>query len=310
MSSTNLVSIIGAGHSGSTLLDIVLGNHSKIQSVGEISHWDQYIQQNKICACGAPPQSCEFWQPVVEQWHQYLTSLKSDEVTITDTHSRTVVGTSSRFRYRTSLGLTLLFPMYKWPRVDNILLPEFQQRANNIIQLFDLVRQASDKPIVCDSSKSTYRYRLLHAQQPANSKAIYLTRDGRAVAASHFKRHGEPVPERARRWRLVNSYIQKLLRTLPSESYIHIRYEQLCREPEETLSRICEFLGYPFEKEMLNFTGEASHNIGGNRMRMSGLLDIQEDLKWRELLSTDQLNEFDRIAGKTNNNLLGHYKLP
>ena len=308
MSATKLISILGAGHSGSTLLDLVLGNHSKIQSVGEITHWDQYFQQKKNCSCGFPPQSCEFWHPIVEQWYQYLASMQSDETTITDTHSRSL-GATSRFRYRTCLGLTLLFPMYKWPRVENMLLPEFQQRATNIIKLFDLVRQVSDKPIVCDSSKSTYRYRILHARQPAISKAIYLTRDGRAVAASHFKRNGEPVRVRARRWRFANNYTQNLLRTLPRESYIHVRYEELCREPEKTLSRICDFLGYPFEEEMMKFTGKTLHNIGGNRMRMSGLFDIQEDLKWRETLSSKQLIEFDRIAGKTNNRLLGRYKL-
>ena len=309
MSATKLISILGAGHSGSTLLDLVLGNHSKIQSVGEISHWDQYLQQKKECACGVPPQSCEFWKPIVEQWYQYLASMQSDETTITDTRSRTVVGASPRFRYRTCLGLTIFFPMYKWPHVTNTLLPEFQQRATNINKLYDLVRKVSGKPVVCDSSKSNYRFRLLHARQPTNAKAIYLTRDGRAVAASHFRRNNEAVRDGAKRWRFANIYTQKLLRTLPRESYIHIRYEELCREPEMTLSRICNFLGYPFEEEMMQFTGKTLHNIGGNRMRMSGLFDIQEDLKWRETLSSKQLLEFDRVAGKTNNKLLGRYKL-
>lgn len=308
MSDTKLVSIIGAGHSGSTLLDLVLGNHSEIQSVGEISNWDQYIHQQKECSCGAPPQSCEFWQPVVEQWHHYLASLQTD-VTVTDTRSRTVVGTASRLRYRTCLVLTLLLPMHKSPRLINMLLPEFQERANNINKLYEMVREASGKPIVCDSSKSPYRFRLLHARQPNNAKAIYLTRDGRAVTASHFRRNHEPVSNRAKRWRFTNIYTQNLLRTLPSESYIHIRYEELCREPEKTLTRICDFIGYPFEEEMLQFTGKKLHNIGGNRMRMRGILDIKEDIKWRETLTEKQLREFDRIAGKTNNKLLGQYKL-
>ena len=44
-------------------------------------------------------------------------------------------------------------------------------------------------------------------------------------------------------------------------------------------------------------------------MRMRGILDIKEDIKWRETLTEKQLREFDRIAGKTNNKLLGQYKL-
>ena len=60
---------------------------------------------------------------------------------------------------------------------------------------------------------------------------------------------------------------------------------------------------------MLQFTGKKLHNIGGNRMRMHGILDIQEDIKWRETLTEKQLRQFNRIAGKTNNKLLGQYKL-
>lgn len=308
MSDTKLVSIIGSGHSGSTLLDLVLGNHSRIQSVGEIQNWDQYLAQKKNCSCGVPPYSCEFWQQVVEEWHPYLTSLQSD-VTITDTRSSTVTGAAFRFRYRTSLALELLFPMYKWPNAMNTLLPEYKQRATNIIKLYDLVRNTSGKPVVCDSSKSPYRFRLLYARQPSTAKAIYLTRDGRAVAASNFKRRGVAVPDSASKWRLDNKYIQKLLSTVPRESFIHIRYEEICREPQKTLSRICDFLGYPFEKDMLQLKDKKTHNIGGNRMRMSALLDIKEDLKWRKILTDKQLHEFDRIAGKTNNKLLGKYKL-
>jgi len=308
MSDTKLVSVLGAGHSGSTLLDLVLGNHSKIQSVGEISHWDRYLDNEKVCSCGAPPRSCEFWRIIVEQWRHYLATLQSD-VTITDTRSPTVEGATSRFRYRAALGLTLLFPTQKMPLIMNLLLPDFQQRATNIIKLFDMVREQSGKPIVCDSSKSTYRFRLLHARQPTSAKAIFLTRDGRGVVASHFRRNEEPVSNRARRWRFANTYTQFLLRTLPSDSYIHIRYEELCREPEKTLSRICEFLGFPFEEQMLQFNGNKIHNVGGNRMRMDGLLKIQEDLKWRETLNDIQLQEFERVAGKLNNKLLGKFKL-
>ena len=306
MSATNLVSIVGAGHSGSTLLDLILGGHSHICSVGEISHWDQYLSTKHTCSCGSQIDTCEFWKQIVEAWYKHL-DLSQPEVSTTDTRSNTVHGINNWVRYRSSLLLTLLFPMYKRPQLIDALLPEYEQRASNILELYNRIREFSDKPIICDSSKAVYRFRLLHANKPDQCKAIYLTRDGRAVVSSHFKREGKSVEASARRWQLANEYTRFMLRTLPDNAYIHVRYEELCREPEATLTRICNFLGCPYDSAMLQFSGATQHNIGGNRMRLNGLFEIKEDVKWRHVLSREQIDTFEKIAGKTNRKLLGNY---
>ena len=306
MSAANLVSIVGAGHSGSTLLDMILGSHSHICSVGEISHWDEYLSTKHTCSCGSQIDSCEFWKHIVEEWYNYLGTVRP-AVSTTDTRSKTVYGISDSFRYRSSLLLTLLFPMYKRRQLIDTLLPEYDQRADNILKLYNHIRGCADKPMICDSSKAVYRFRLLHAHKPHQSKAIYLTRDGRAVASSHFKREGKAVEASARRWQLANIYTRYMLRTLPKETYIHVRYEELCRAPEATLTRICTFLGCPYDSAMLQFSGATQHNIGGNRMRLNGLFEIKEDVKWRDTLSKQQINTFEKIAGKTNRKLLGNY---
>ena len=306
MSAINLVSIVGAGHSGSTLLDMLLGGHQRICSVGEISHWNQYLNEKQLCSCGSPPETCDFWRQIVDSWYDYLDTTQP-KVSYTDTRSNTVVGVGNRIRYRTSLLLTLLFPMYKQPQLIDALLPEYKQRANNILALYGRIREFSDKPIVCDSSKAVYRFRLLHAQQPGKSKAIFLTRDGRAVVSSNFKRRGQPIDESARRWHLANRYTQYMLRTLPEHAYIHVRYEELCREPETTLKRICAFLECQYDSTMLQLSGSKQHNIGGNRMRFEGVSEIKEDTKWRGVLNKEQIKTFEKIAGKTNEKLLGNY---
>ena len=306
MPATNLVSIVGAGHSGSTLLDMILGGHSSICSVGEISHWDQYLNNEHVCSCGSPIDSCIFWKQIADNWRDYLQTRRPLAST-TDTRSNTVSGVVNRVRYRSSLLFTLLFPVHRQRQVMDALLPEYAQRAENILELYDRVREFSTKPVICDSSKAVYRFRLLHAHRPDQSKAIFLTRDGRAVASSHFKRRGQPVEATARRWQLANRYTEYMLRTLPEHAVIHVRYEELCREPETTLKRICNFLECQFEPEMIQFTGSKQHNIGGNRMRLSGLSEIKEDIKWRSILSREQINAFEKIAGKTNQKLLGSY---
>jgi hypothetical protein len=125
-----------------------------------------------------------------------------------------------------------------------------------------------------------------------------------------MKRTNAKLERASRGWRYANLYTEFMLRTLPKDTYLHIRYEELCRDPEATVSKICAFLDLPFEPSMLTFSGDTQHNIGGNRMRMSGLNEIREDVKWRNLLTPEQLRIFERIAGKTNRRLLGEYYQP
>ena len=67
--------IMGAGHSGSTVLDIILGNHPDILSVGELSNFVRRRAINgKYCACGKPANTCQFWSNIYWEWtHQIRT---------------------------------------------------------------------------------------------------------------------------------------------------------------------------------------------------------------------------------------------
>jgi hypothetical protein len=70
--------IEGYGRSGSTLLDIVLGNHPEVESVGELinlpySGWyEGWISgkptRSPYCACGERMLECEFWSAVRRKW--------------------------------------------------------------------------------------------------------------------------------------------------------------------------------------------------------------------------------------------------
>ena len=48
------VYISSAAYSGSTLLDLLLGSHSRIESLGEISFLAQDLAVNNRCTCGTP----------------------------------------------------------------------------------------------------------------------------------------------------------------------------------------------------------------------------------------------------------------
>jgi hypothetical protein len=88
------------------------------------------------------------------------------------------------------------------------------------------------------------------------ARFIHLLRDARdcarsAVAASFSGNvyHGlEPWMNSEESW-------DRLKPRLAPEQYIEVRYEELVTEPERVLARICDFLGLPFEPQMMDLSG-------------------------------------------------------
>lgn len=63
MAPWNLVYITGNGHSGSTLLDMLIGSHSECLTLGEIRQLT--LKGKGVCACGAANyKECAFWLDV------------------------------------------------------------------------------------------------------------------------------------------------------------------------------------------------------------------------------------------------------
>jgi hypothetical protein len=58
-----LVAIASAGHSGSTLLDLLLGNHPEVCSAGEMNRLTLHAP-DRVCACGATVTACDYWNRV------------------------------------------------------------------------------------------------------------------------------------------------------------------------------------------------------------------------------------------------------
>ena len=54
---------MGSGHSGSTILDILLGNSARIESVGELLAGLKRAER-EICSCGIEMADCPFWRGV------------------------------------------------------------------------------------------------------------------------------------------------------------------------------------------------------------------------------------------------------
>jgi Sulfotransferase family len=93
------------------------------------------------------------------------------------------------------------------------------------------------------------------------ARFVHLVRDGRDVALSVLGMNWGPstVPEAAFRWK------KRILRAREQAPrighYVEIRYEDLVRDTEATLRRICEFVDLPYDEEMLRYHERASERL-------------------------------------------------
>lgn len=258
--STKVAFILGCGYSGSTLLDLILGSHSRMIGLGEIhaKAFDAFLTENQICTCLFKARECHFWRKVLKRLHEFT-------------------GQES-FR---------LAPVNGGP--DTIV--------RNTTDLFRAVKDVSSAEILVDSSKRTRRAYLLAGSGLIQPKIIHLVRDGRGVAYSYLKR-GHMFKQAVSQWRDTNADIRDWLGSSESPTHISVRYEDLCARPVETSRRVCEFLGLEWEPKMMSFGQKTHHNVRGNPMRFT-INDsaIKLDETWKEALSAEDLNLFEALAG-------------
>jgi hypothetical protein len=178
----------------------------------------------------------------------------------------------------------------------------------------------SDRTIV--PSKVGLRLKYLLRNPGLDVRVLRLVRDGRAVSMTHTSpaefadaadpRHRSggsglvrpnfrlPMDEAALLWRHSNEEADRVTASLPHAQWLEVRYEELCRHPEETLRGVCEFLGLPPAPVGGNFREAKPQHIVGNGMRFDRSSEIRLDERWRTHLSVENLQIFERLAGELN----------
>ncbi|HZQ07697.1 MAG TPA: sulfotransferase, partial [Anaerolineae bacterium] len=159
------------------------------------------------------------------------------------------------------------------------------------------VLEVTGKRVFVDTSKDHRRAVALYGAG-LDVRAIHLVRDPRGVYASRL-RHGVELSAReaARQWVHLHRRLERMLRVLPPDHVIRIRYEDLCHYPHVTLKQLYTFCGV---KDALPLPElySSPHHIVGNSMRLAKVSEIRVDESWRERLTRDQITDIQRVAGE------------
>ena len=278
--------VAGSSRSGSTFLDIILGDHPDIQGVGELVYLprDGWIG-NERCSCGEHAKDCPFWSAVRRVW--------AERVGVDDVEGYLALQESFR-RYR---HLPQLLREYRRPS------PRFRAYADQTQKLFEAIREVGGKPVIVDSSKRPLRGFALSMMPGIDLRFLHLTRDGRGVAASLNKSwlkdekagvtrdiEARSVWSTAAVWLLVNLTSSWVMRQLDPERATQVRYESLTMDPKDVLSKVGRLLDLNLTQVADRVASgdaiEVGHVIAGNRLRMSKSVQLRPDAgQWKNKLS-------------------------
>lgn len=315
-----LVYILAASHSGSTLTTFLLNSHPLICTAGELKATNLGNVEKYRCSCKSLISQCEFWKEISKRMEEKGFEF---DVRHSDTSLRSI---RSRYVQR------LLKPLVRGPVLEKVrdwllhLSPTWRKQAprwaSRNTALIGSVAMQSGANFVVDSSKIAIRLKYLRAAADVKLKVIRVIRDGRGVALAYMnpssfadavdprlrgggsgdESHAVPslaMIDAAREWRRSNEEAEQVLKTIPNEDWMCVRYEDICLNTREVMGNIYRFLGIRDDESYRTFR-DIEHHIVGNGMRLDDSNNIALDERWRAELSPAHLEEFDRVAGILN----------
>ncbi|MFC1793540.1 sulfotransferase [Planctomycetota bacterium] len=315
------VYILGASHSGSTLLALLLNAHPDVTTMGESAPSNIGDIDTYRCSCGKIFNECLFWKRVAARMRADHPDFSLDNFgTKFELPSNPVIHHFLRFEHR-----GLLFESLR----DTVLhlSPHWTQSQRNIMaRCYDLasaVLAESGRHIFVDSSKLAHRLKFLARIPEFNIKAIHLVRDGRAVALTYMRpnefadskepalRKGGrgmegaatadamPMKQAANEWRRCLRSAEHVLAGLEKSQWIRVYYDELCNDTEGTLDKIYNFIGTNSGSAVADL-GSVERHILGNGMRLNTEINVSLDERWKSVLTEGELRIFDREASKVN----------
>ncbi len=308
--------IMGLGRSGSTILDIVLGNHPQIESVGEVGNimrngwisreslrWvDPKKRRRPLCTCGkrldvlyvdTPDEACPFWSSVRREWVE-----RTDRDSI-ETYPKLQNAFELKRRW-SRYGLDPLPRLLYEKRRPSIL---FQSYARLTRAFFESIRAVSGTPYIVDSAKNPVRAFALGITPGIDLRVVHLVRDGRGVITSlrkSFKKNpqagimwdhkGHPLWKSIIRWIVLNLISEWVCTQLDPKRTMRLRYEDFVADPKTALERIGSLIELDLAKVADAASSgkpmQAGHNIGGNKTKKSGIITLRPDAEeWKSALS-------------------------
>lgn len=257
--------IIGCQRSGTTLLRLILNAHSNI----------------------AIPEEGTFWMPLLRRYKNdpYKNIPNKDLKNILN-----YIVKNNQFK---------LWCIDPSPLIEKILNLRNCSLKNLMEMFYVYYASTQNKGIWGDKTPSFFRMiPVLHKLFP-EARFIHIVRDGRDLYLSWKKMHSlmKFISLSAIEWKYKVNEIRKNLSKIPFEKSMELKYEDLVREPQNVLKKICDFLRIDYEDKILNFWEKSHKYIGKHHSELIFRPISSKSVgKYKKELSYRNLRKYEILA--------------
>ena len=260
--------IIGAGHCGSTLLNLCLDRHSSVIGVSEIitlnnkkTDWsgDDFLLKNTFWSAVDRLMTKKYGYRITEVPFRLNSKLKNEDVA---------------------------------------------SQCNKAA--LETILKISEKRIIADSSKNSKRLSALLGNPLFKVRVIYLVRDGRGIVHSYRRKYKNWWTGWYKLLQTDHA-VRSLMNIYGADNWMTIRYEDMVTDLEKTMQKICKFAGISFESSMLHPDTSDFNGIAGNRIVTRPIDSIKLDTAWKTEMSTI-MRTFTTLAVNSFNTRYGYRK--
>lgn len=294
-----VLSIVGSGRSGTTILCNILGEVPGVFGAGELRWlWGRDLVEQRVCGCGGTPATCPVWGPVVEQSLGVAPSdlgtprlaAAVEDIVAAQHQANSLPG---RRRLLTSPG------SQRPPE------PPVGRVTDATVTLVNALFDVTGATTVVDASKRPQEAAILAASGQFDHYVVHVVRDPRAVV--HSWRRAKALPAATGRTEMPSKRSSKtvlrwmenaagselLRRNLDAERWLSISYEEFAERPRATVARILDLIGDPGPAPFVDDDAvllSQNHNLSGNPSRFdTGEVRIVPDYRWmRDMPRSDQ----------------------
>lgn len=257
--------IIGGQRSGTTLLRLMLNNHSEVSVPEEGTFWMPLLRRE------AKNPGSVFGEQAMKNAQQYLL-------------------TNGQFSL--------------WKIEDDSLANAFSKLDKPTLKsmidaVYGLVAERNGKSRWGDKTPSFFRMVPVLATMFPKARFVHIIRDGRDVYLSQRNMgiHSRNVSSAALEWKIKVDQARKDMQKYAPGRYVDLKFEDLLTETEKSLRQVSDFIGIPWEQGMLDYWKTSKDHIGEHHSKaIFEPVDPTQAGRWRTEMPKEEIIRFEKVT--------------
>ena len=252
-----VVYILGSGHCGSTLLNLLLNAHPSMVGLSELVS----IQNHLYTGQDAVLTDQALWVKIKERFEDIAPGGRFVDIDLSTPALKQILGNRLPSRW-----------------------------VDDNYYLLRSVLDVMEKEAAVDASKGVRRLLALEKTGMYDFRVIHMVRNGRAVVHSYRKK-GYGFLSSFRRWFVPAVLTRRVMSPTLKSATLTVKYEDICDDPERALKTVCRHIRLPYTDKMLAYRSVPYIGVGGNRMgSKKSITEIRKDESWiRKGVSLDDI---------------------